>query len=292
MKRRKKKTGRHLGMQAVSLCISTTMVLILLGLVVAFVLTARNLSTYVRENMSVNLVLGDTVSVSDGQQLATHLQQRPYAHQVRYISAEEALAIMTVELGADPVEFAGVNPFQAEISIQLAANYANTDSLKRLAQTLKTDSLVTDVYYAQDEIDAADHNLNYVSLVLLVLSVLLIFICYTLISNSVQLGVYARRFTIHTMKLVGARWSFIRRPFLVRSIVIGLISSLLASTVLVAIGYFLYKHTDKFAQLITGTDVAITIAAVFVFGFAIMLFCTLLSVNKFLRMTAGELYKN
>ena len=292
MKRRKKKTGRHLGMQAVSLCISTTMVLILLGLVVAFVLTARNLSTYVRENMSVNLVLGDTVSVSDGQQLATHLQQRPYAHQVRYISAEEALAIMTVELGADPVEFAGVNPFQAEISIQLAANYANTDSLKRLAQTLKTDSLVTDVYYAQDEIDAADHNLNYVSLVLLVLSVLLIFICYTLISNSVQLGVYARRFTIHTMKLVGARWSFIRRPFLVRSIVIGLISSLLASAVLVAIGYFLYKHTDKFAQLITGTDVAITIAAVFVFGFAIMLFCTLLSVNKFLRMTAGELYKN
>ena len=292
MKRRKKKTGRHLGMQAVSLCISTTMVLILLGLVVAFVLTARNLSTYVRENMSANLVLGDTVSVSDGQQLATHLQQRPYAHQVRYISAEEALAIMTVELGADPVEFAGVNPFQAEISIQLAANYANTDSLKRLAQTLKTDSLVTDVYYAQDEIDAADHNLNYVSLVLLVLSVLLIFICYTLISNSVQLGVYARRFTIHTMKLVGARWSFIRRPFLVRSIVIGLISSLLASAVLVAIGYFLYKHTDKFAQLITGTDVAITIAAVFVFGFAIMLFCTLLSVNKFLRMTAGELYKN
>ena len=292
MKRRKKKTGRHLGMQAVSLCISTTMVLILLGLVVAFVLTARNLSTYVRENMSVNLVLGDTVSVSDGQQLATHLQQRPYAHQVRYISAEEALAIMTVELGADPVEFAGVNPFQAEISIQLAANYANTDSLKRLAQTLKADSLVTDVYYAQDEIDAADHNLNYVSLVLLVLSVLLIFICYTLISNSVQLGVYARRFTIHTMKLVGARWSFIRRPFLVRSIVIGLISSLLASAVLVAIGYFLYKHTDKFAQLIRGTDVAITIAAVFVFGFAIMLFCTLLSVNKFLRMTAGELYKN
>lgn len=292
MKRRKRQAGRHIGMQAVSLCISTTMVLILLGLVVAFVLTARNLSTFVRENMSVNIVLGDTVSVSDGQQLATRLQQRPYAHQVRYVSAEEALAIMTVELGADPVEFAGVNPFQAEISIQLAADYANTDSLKRLAQTLKTDSLITDVYYAQDEIDAADHNLNFVSLVLLVLSMLLIFICYTLISNSVQLGVYARRFTIHTMKLVGARWSFIRRPFLVHSIVIGLISSLLASAVLVAIGYFLNNHTDKFAQLITGTDMAITIAAVFVFGFAIMLFCTLLSVNKFLRMTAGELYKN
>ena len=292
MKKRKRLTGRHIGMQAVSLCISTTMVLILLGLVVAFMLSARNLSTSVRENMSVNVVLGDTVSVSDGQQLATQLQQRPFARQVQYISAEEALAIMTVELGADPVEFAGVNPFLAEIKILLKADYANTDSLARLSQTLKTDSLVTDVYYAQDEINAADHNLNFVGLVLLVISALLIFICYTLISNSVQLGVYARRFTIHTMKLVGARWSFIRRPFLVRSIIIGLISSLLATIVLVAIGYSLYRYQNSLAQLMTWTDVFITIAAVFVFGFAIMLFCTLLSVNRFLRMTAGELYKN
>lgn len=292
MKRTSRQAGRHLGMQAISLCISTTMVLTLLGIVVAIVLSTRNLSAYVRENMKVNIVLGDTVSVGDGQQLAARLQQRPCAKQVRYISADEALALMTVELGADPVEFAGVNPFQAEIEIQLAANYANNDSLKRLEQTLKTDSLVTDVYYAQAEIDAVDHTLNYVNVVLLVLSALLIFICYTLISNSVQLGVYARRFTIHTMKLVGARWSFIRRPFLLRSIIIGLVSSLLASSVLVIVGYSIYRYQNSLAQHITSGDVAITIAAVFVFGFAIMLFCTLLSVNKFLRMTAGELYKN
>ena len=284
--------GRHLGLQAVSLCISTTMVLILLGLVVASVLTARSLSTFVRENMSVSLVLGDTVSVSDGQALVGRLQARPFARQVRYVSADEALAVMTEELGANPVEFAGVNPFQSEIEIQLAASYANADSLNRLTLSLKADSLITDVYYARDEIDAADKTLNYVNLVLLVLSALLIFICYTLISNSVQLGVYARRFTIHTMKLVGARWSFIRRPFLVRSIIIGFVSSLLASAVLVVIGYSLYRYQNSLAQLITWSHVAITIAAVFVFGFAIMLFCTLVSVNKFLRMTAGELYKN
>ena len=283
--------GRHLGLQAVSLCISTTMVLILLGLVVASVLTARSLSTFVRENMSMSLVLGDTVSVSDGQALVDRLQARPFARQVRYVSADEALAVMTEELGANPVEFAGVNPFQSEIEIQLAASYANTDSLNHLALALKADSLITDVYYARDEIDAADKTLNYVNLVLLVLSALLIFICYTLISNSVQLGVYAQRFTIHTMKLVGARWSFIRRPFLVRSIIIGFVSSLLASTVLVVIGYSLYRYQNSLAQLITWSHVAVTIAAVFVFGFAIMLFCTLVSVNKFLRMTAGELYK-
>ncbi len=290
MKNRKRKAGRHIGLQAVSLCISTTMVLILLGLVVASVLTARSLSTYVRENMSVNVVLGDTVSLSDGQKLMSVLQTRPYARQVHYVSQDEALAIMTQELGANPVDFAGVNPFQAEIEIQLAADYANTDSLVRVSQALKADSLVTDVYYAQDQIDAADHTLNYVNLTLLVLSLLLIFICYTLISNSVQLGIYARRFTIHTMKLVGARWSFIRRPFLVRSIVIGLISSLLACIVLGIIGYTLYHYQTSLGQLIGWPEVVITFAAVFVAGFAIVTFCTLLSVNRFLRMTAGELY--
>ena len=290
MKNSKRKAGRHIGLQAVSLCISTTMVLILLGLVVASVLTARNLSTYVRENMSVNVVLDDTVSQDDGQRLMTLLQTRPYARQVRYISQDEALAIMTQELGANPVEFAGVNPFQAEIEIRLAADYANSDSLLRVAQALKTDSMVTDVYYAQEEIEAADHTLNYVNLVLLALSVLLIFICYTLISNSVQLGIYARRFTIHTMKLVGARWTFIRRPFLMRSIVIGLISSLLACVVLAIIAYTLSKHQSSLGLLIGWTELAITFAAVFVAGFAIVTFCTLLSVNRFLRMTAGELY--
>lgn len=277
-------------MQAVSLCISTTMVLILLGLVVAFVLTARNLSTYVKENMSVNLVLGDTVSVSDGMKMVTQLKDRPFARNVRYVSQDEALLTMTQELGADPMEFVGVNPFQAEIEIQLHADYANADSLRKITETMMRDSLVIDAYYAKDQIDAVDHNLKYVNIILLVLSALLIFICYTLVSNSVQLGVYSRRFTIHTMKLVGAPWAFIRRPFIVRSIVIGLVSSVFACAALAAIGYAIYQYQPGVAQHVSWSDVAITAVAVFVFGFVIMMFCTLLSVNKFLRMTAGELY--
>lgn len=291
MKRRKRLAGRHIGLQAVSLCISTTMVLTLLGIVVAIVLTTRNLSTYVRENMSVNIVLGDTVSVSDGQQLVSRLQQRPYAHQVHYVSADEALAIMTEELGADPVEFAGVNPFQAEIKILLKAEYANTDSLTRLAQALKTDSLVYDVYYAQDEIDAADHTLKYVNLVLLVLSALLIFICYTLISNSVQLGVYARRFTIHTMKLVGASWGFIRRPFMWTGTMVGIIAALLACLILGGGVWSLFQYEPNLTTIITWQVLVATAACVFLFGLIITLFCSYISVNRFLRMRARDLYK-
>jgi len=278
-------------MQVVTLCISTTMVLILMGIVVLSVLTARNLSTYVRENMAINLVMGDTITAEEGMALANEMKARPFAKSVRYVSQDEALRVMTEELGDDPVKYAGGNPFPAEIEILLKADYANSDSLKKITETVMKDSRVTDVAYLEDQIDKVNRNVQRISLVLLVLSVLLIFVSYSLISNSVRLSVYSRRFTIHTMKLVGARWSFIRRPFLRRSIIIGLVASLLACLVLAAIVYSLYRYQPGVTQFITWHELAITGAAVFVFGFVIMLFCTLISVNKFLRMTAGELYK-
>ncbi len=284
-------TSRHHGMQVVTLCISTTMVLILLGLVVLSVLTARNLSTYVRENMAINLVLGDTVSIDDGSALVKELQAQPYAREVKYISQEEALAVMTEKLGADPVEFAGVNPFQAEIEVHMQEAYANTDSLRSISERLMKDNRVTDVAYQADLIDDVNRNIQRISLILLALSVLLLIVSYALISNSVRLGVYSRRFTIHTMKLVGAKWSLIRRPFLRRSIIIGLVASLLACVILSGIVYSIYRYQPGVTELITRRDVIITGIAVLVFGLVFMLVCTLFSVNKFLRMTAGELYK-
>ena len=278
-------------MQVVTLCISTTMVLILLGLVVLSVLTARNLSTYVRENMAINLVLGDTISTADGSALVQQMQAQPFAREVKYISQEEALQTMTERLGADPVEFAGVNPFQAEIEIQMKAAYANTDSLRSISDRLKKDERVTDVAYQADLIDDVNVNIQRISLILLALSVLLLIVSYALISNSVRLGVYSRRFTIHTMKLVGASWSLIRRPFLRRSIIIGLVASLLACAILGGIVYSLYRYQPGATELITQRDLIITGIAVLAFGLVFMLVCTLFSVNKFLRMTAGELYK-
>jgi cell division transport system permease protein len=291
MKKRRKMTSRHHGMQVVTLCISTTMVLILLGLVVLSVLTARNLSTYVRENMAINLVLGDTISTADGSALVQQMQAQPFAREVKYISQEEALQTMTERLGADPVEFAGVNPFQAEIEIQMKAAYANTDSLRSISDRLKKDERVTDVAYQADLIDDVNVNIQRISLILLALSVLLLIVSYALISNSVRLGVYSRRFTIHTMKLVGASWSLIRRPFLRRSIIIGLVASLLACAILGGIVYSLYRYQPGATELITQRDLIITGIAVLAFGLVFMLVCTLFSVNKFLRMTAGELYK-
>ena len=281
---------RH-GLQMVTLCISTTMVLTLLGLVMLSVLTAHNLQKNLRENVEISVILGDTIAKEDGVALGKIIQKKPYAHQVAFISSEEALKMAKEEMGIDPTEFTGSNPFSPELTVTMEAEYANTDSLSVIVKKLLKDKRVVDVAYTKDEIDGMNRILGPVSIALLGLSVLLIFICYTLISNSIQLSIYSRRFLIHTMKLVGASWGFIRRPFLKKAVVVGVISALLTCALLGGIIYMLMPFMPHVEEIMTWRELAITAAAVFVFGFVITVFCTLLSVNKFLRMTAGELYK-
>ena len=281
---------RH-GLQMVTLCISTTMVLTLLGLVMLSVLTAHNLQKNLRENVEISVILGDTIAKEDGVALGKMIQKKPYAHQVAFISSEEALKMAKEEMGIDPTEFTGSNPFSPELTVTMEAEYANTDSLSVIVKRLLKDRRVVDVAYTKDEIDGMNRILEPVSIALLGLSVLLIFICYTLISNSIQLSIYSRRFLIHTMKLVGASWGFIRRPFLKQAVVVGVISALLTCALLGGIIYMLMPFMPHVEEIMTWRELAITAAAVFVFGFVITVFCTLLSVNKFLCMTAGELYK-
>ena len=163
-------------MQVVTLCISTTMVLILLGLVVLSVLTARNLSNYVKENLTVTVMLGDTVSVNDAHRLCRDLYHRPYARNIDYISKEQALKEQSAAMGSDPSEFLGMNPFSATLELQLRSDYACRDSLKWIEKELKQNAKVTDVAYQEDLMDMVNKNLQKVNLVLLILAVLLTFI--------------------------------------------------------------------------------------------------------------------
>ena len=289
-KRRPYNKRRH-GLQLVTLCISTTMVLVLLGIVVLSVLTARNLQRTLRENVEISVILGDTVSIGDGTALGKQIEREAYAREVSYISREAALQMAKAEMGIDPSEFAGGNPFSSELTVKILADYANTDSLVAIAGALCSDGRVVDVDYSKEEVEGMNHLLEPVSMALLILAALLIFICYTLINNSVQLGVYSRRFLIHTMKLVGASWSFIRQPFLRRAVTVAVVSAVLACVLLGAIVYGVYPLMPHVEQIVTWRELTLTALAVFVFSFSIMVICTLLSVNRFLRMRAGELYK-
>ena len=278
-------------MQAVTLCISTTMVLILLGLVVFFVLSTRNLTSHMKENLVVTVMLKDSVTVNDAKLLCRDLYHRPYSHNIDYISQEQAQREQVRELGSDPTEFLGFNPFPATLEIQLKADYANRDSLKWIAKEIRKDARVSDLTYMEDLMDRVNRNLSRLSLILLVLAALLTFVSFSLISNTVRLSVYARRFVIHTMKLVGASWGFIRRPFLKQAVGIGLIAALLAIIVLGVGVYGLYLTQPGIEEVVTWQVLAVTAGSILLFGIIITALCAWLAVNKFLRMKAGELYK-
>lgn len=291
MGKRRKKTRVHHRLQGVTLCISTALVLILLGMVVLSVLTARNLSAYVKENLTVTVMLGEDMTNPEAKTLCRKLGKQPYINHTTYISKEQALKEQTQAMGTDPSEFLGTNPFVASIELRLNAEYANTDSLKWIASALKKESKVTDVTYPQDLMDSVNHNLGRINFVLIILAVLLTCVSFSLINNTIKLGVYSRRFTIHTMKLVGASWGFIRRPFLYSALGTGLSAATIATAVLGSGVYALYTYAPQILTVITWQVMAVTAGAVFLFGILITLLCAFFSVNKFLRMRAGELYK-
>ncbi len=291
MKKHKKKSGSRRGLQMVTLCISTTMVLVLLGLVVFSVLTSHNLSAWVKENLTVTVMLGDDVSTNEAKRLCRDLYHRPYSKNIDYVSKEQALKEQTVAMGSDPSEFLGANPFVATLELQLNSDYANRDSLRWIARELRKNPKVTDVAYQEDLMDNVNMNLSRINIVLLILALLLTFVSFSLINNTVRLSVYSRRFLIHTMKLVGASWGFIRRPFMRQGLLVGIIAALLAIGVLGGCVYALYTYEPNILNIITWRELAITAGAVLLFGIIITAVCSWISVNKFLRMTAGELYK-
>ena len=289
-KKRNKARNRH-SLQVITLCISTAMVLMLIGMVVMTGFTSRNLSSYVKENLTITMILQPDMSTEESAALCQRVRSLHYINSLNFVSKEEALKEGTRELGANPAEFAGENPFTGEIELQLKANYANNDSIKTIAQELRTYRGVSDITYPQNLVESVNNTLAKISLVLLVIAVLLTIVSFSLINNTIRLSIYARRFSIHTMKLVGASWSFIRAPFLRRAVLEGLVSALMA---IVALGIgmcFLYDYEPDITKVLSLEALLITAVVMVAFGVLIATFCSWLSVNKFLRMKAGDLYK-
>ena len=276
--------------QALTSTISTTMVLVLLGLVVIFVLTAKKLSESVRENLTVTVVLQDDASTQDAKKLMTELSQKAYVNEIEYISSEQALNEQIEAMGLDPTEFLGTNPFSISMELKMKADYACNDSLLWISKELSESKLVSDVMYQKDLVDNLNENLQRVSLILLVFAGLLIIVSLSLINNTVRLSVYSRRFIIHTMKLVGAKWSFIRRPFLVRSFWIGILSAVLADAILLGTIHWAFKYDAAIRQYDPMTNIAIMAGCVLIFGLVITVLCTYLSVTHYLNMRESDLH--
>ena len=286
----KRNSVSYFDMQFVTSSISTTLVLLLLGLVVFFVLGAHNLSVYVKENINFSILISDDMKESDILKLQKKLDKEPFVKETEYISKKQALREQTEAMGTDPQEFLGYNPFTASIEIKLHSDYANSDSIAKIEKKIKRNTNIQEVIYQKDLIDAVNDNIRNISLMLLGLAVILTFISFALINNTIRLTIYSKRFLIHTMKLVGASWSFIRRPFLRRNFWIGVLSAVIADAVLWGAAYWLVSYEPELIRVITPEVMLLVSVAVLVFGVLITWLCALLSINKYLRMKASTLY--
>ena len=280
----------YFDMQFITSSISTTLVLLLLGLVVCFVLAANNLSVYVRENINFSVLISDDMKETDILKLQKRLNNEPFVKETEYISKKQALKEQTEAMGTDPQEFLGYNPFTASIEIKLHSDYANSDSIAKIEKLIKRNTNIQDVLYQKDLIDAVNENIRNISLVLLALAVMLTFISFALINNTIRLAIYSKRFLIHTMKLVGASWGFIRRPFLKRNIWSGVLAAFIADTILMGAAYWLVSYEPELIRVITPEVMLLVSGAVLVFGVVITFLCAYLSINKYLRMKASTLY--
>ncbi len=287
MQIRKKKKGGTLG--TITSCISTTMVLILLGVVVMFVLMAGNFSRNAKEEFCIFLSLNDSISTRDFETLRGHLTAMPYAKKVDYISKEQGTRDMMADLGSSPEELLGESPIPATFEVVLKAEYVNKDSLNHYIPELKKYKGVDVVDAPIDAIYTTDRFFSAVSILLLCIAGLLAFISFALINNTVRMSIYAHRFTIRTMKLVGAKWSFIRRPFMARAFWVGLISACIAGALCGgALHYIQTNYTDF--NVVTSSVVLYTIGCIFVCGLSLTLLCTYFSVNRHLRMSSDEVF--
>ena len=240
-----KKSGSFFDMQFITSSISTMLVLLLLGMVVFFVLSANNLSRYVRENISFSVLISDDMKETDALKFQKKLNEEPFVKETSYISKDQALKEQTEAMGTDPAEFLGYNPFTASIEIKLNADYAHSDSISWIEQKIMQNKKVMEINYPQDLLDAVNSNIRKISFLLLGLAALLTLISFALINNTIRLAIYSKRFLIHTMKLVGASWGFIRRPFLVRNIWIGVLAAAMADAALIGMAYGLVRYEPE-----------------------------------------------
>ena len=242
------------------------------------------------ENINFSVLISDEMKESDILRLQKRLDNEAFVKQSEYISKKQALQEQTEAMGTDPEEFLGYNPFTASIEIKLNSDYANSDSIAKIEKLMKKNTNIREVLYQRDLIDAVNENIRTISLVLLVLALVLTFISFALINNTIRLAIYSKRFLIHTMKLVGASWGFIRAPFLKRNIWSGVLAAAMADAILMGTAYWLVSYEPELIRVITPMVMFLVSGSVFVFGIVITFLCAYLSINKYLRMKASTLY--
>jgi cell division transport system permease protein len=270
--------------------ISIALVLFLLGMIGLLVLNANRLSTYVKENLGLTVMLYDDAREAEVRKMEKALSASSMVKSVSYLDKERAAEQLKQELGEDFVEFLGYNPLLSSIDVKLYADYATPEGMQQVEKIIKDYPEVKEVHYRKDIVYLINENINRISLVLFCFSGLMLLVSVTLINNTVRLMVYSKRFLIRTMQLVGATNTFIRRPFIGSSLMQGVIGGLIANVLIASVIYLLAHELSGVISFDNIYVVVTLFACVFVVGILMTLISTLVSVNRYLNVRTADLY--
>ena len=275
---------------SVSVVISLSLVLFVVGLLGLFLINAQRLSDYIKENVGFTIMLKDGIPEIETIKIKKKISAADFTKNINFITKEQATEQLKTDLGEDFVSFLGYSPLLSSIDVKLNAAYANTDSLQKIAAELTDSPIVFEAYYQKDLVEKLNSNMNRLSFFLLVFCILLFFIAFVLINNTIRLSVYAKRFLIRTMRLVGATNGFIQKPFLIKGLYQGVYSSIFAIFMLIGAIQLIQGDTANMLNINDLKIIGIVFILIFFSGLILSLFSTFFAVRKYIQLNEKELY--
>ncbi len=273
-----------------SVILSIFLVLFLLGILGLFVINSKRLADNFKEEIAMTIFLKDEASGDTIKEYGEMLSKSPFVKSSVYVSKETAAKMHQDIIGENFMEFLGVNPLQNSYDIHLRANYIVSDSIKKIERQLRADENVSDIVYDKQLVNLVNDNIQRVSLWILIISGFLAFIAVLLINSSLRLSIYSNRFIIKTMQMVGATKSFIRKPFIWRSIKLGLIGAFLAIIALCGVLYYVETNLPNLNILAEPILIGAVLLAVLLVGLLITWLSTFFATQRFLNLRTDDLY--
>lgn len=270
--------------------VSISLVLLLVGAFGVIAINARQVSDYFKENIKIAAILKENVAENEALALKKRLEMLPAVKNTQYISKEQGTKEMKELLGQDFLDAFETNPIPISIELSLNASYFVTDSLELLKKDLLEIPQVDEVSYQASLVEILNKNMERIGFIIMAFIVLLLFVSFVLINNTVRLNVYSKRFSIYTMRLVGATKSFIRAPFLVKAMFQGLLSGLLAAVTLTGILYLIRSEFEQLFSIFRMDMLAVVLGGLVFLGVIICMACTFFVVNRLVTLSNDELY--
>jgi len=281
---------RRLQSSYLSVIMSIAFVLFLLGLFGLLVLNTKKVSDYFKEQASITIFLKDDVDKQTVKNLQTILKSEDYTKLITYISKEDAAELAKKENGEDFMDFLGYNPLKNSIDLYLNADFVSPEKMSEIESKLIKNEAVFEISYDKSLITLLTENVKRISFWVLIFNGIFTLIAMILINNSIRLSVYSKRFTIKTMQMVGATKRFIRKPFVLNSIKLGAIGSLVAIIALAVAIYYMNDNFPEFGFLENTTLLAILFGGVFLLGIIITWFSAFFATQRFLNLRTDQLY--